>query len=55
MQDACHQINKPIQQICKLDAFKDVIQTLQSTLVFMAWSTYTMEHFNYERESLKIC
>ncbi|KAH9970487.1 ribonuclease H-like domain-containing protein, partial [Lactifluus volemus] len=54
MQDACHQIDKPIQQICKLDAFKDVIVTLRSTLAFMARSTYTMEHFNYERELLKI-
>jgi hypothetical protein len=30
------------------------IQILRTTLAFMSRSTYTMELFNYERETLKI-
>ncbi|KAF7973529.1 hypothetical protein HWV62_4273 [Athelia sp. TMB] len=54
LQDACHLLSLCLTQIGKLPEFAIIIRKIKKILKLMYNSTYTMEHFNYQRTQLNI-
>ncbi|KZP05715.1 hypothetical protein FIBSPDRAFT_691005, partial [Athelia psychrophila] len=54
LQDACHLLSLTLKAIGKLPEFDQITQRVKKTIKYMYHSTYTMEHFNYQRTQLKI-
>ncbi|KAK1223490.1 hypothetical protein PQX77_013648 [Marasmius sp. AFHP31] len=54
MNDACHNLQNTMKDLCKLPCFAQVISQLRDILTYMSQSTYARDHFDFERGQLKI-